>query len=122
MLPTFCSFESLIPVNIQTILISSLPLSLTEFISSNQSFSQDISTIISKLKEDKDRDVRYFSGNYDEVNNNPGTPLSPSTPSSQYFENNKQDTEHKLDIASKRERGGEIGRVCVNLNVHVHVL
>ena len=107
MLPTFCSFESLIPVNIQTILISSLPLSLTEFISTNQSFSQDISTIISKLKEDKDRDVRYFSGNYDEVNNNPGTPLSPSTPSSQHFENNKEDTEHKLDIASKRERERE---------------
>uniref|UniRef100_A0A1X7SHX1 Uncharacterized protein n=1 Tax=Amphimedon queenslandica TaxID=400682 RepID=A0A1X7SHX1_AMPQE len=81
----------------------SLSLSLIEFISANQSFSQDISSIISKLKEDRDRDVRYYSGNYEDINNNTRTSLSPSTPSAQQlqqFENTQEDTEHKLDIAN----------------------
>uniref|UniRef100_A0A1X7T2M7 Uncharacterized protein n=1 Tax=Amphimedon queenslandica TaxID=400682 RepID=A0A1X7T2M7_AMPQE len=75
----------------------------TQFISANQSFSQDISSIISKLKEDRDRDVRYYSGNYEDINNNTRTSLSPSTPSAQQlqqFENTQEDTEYKLDIAN----------------------
>ena len=91
----------------------SLPPSLppSDFFSSNRSLSQDIISAVSRLRADSDRDVRFFSGNYEEVSRVAPPTSSPTTPLQELDfnqrrnnESEREEDENKLDIASKCER------------------